>query len=76
MIADSGRDKLVLGKTKVQLEEKFGYLLIPTEASEYLRHYYQKSSWDGRDVFFIRQSPWMVVFDHDKATTLVLIKGC
>jgi hypothetical protein len=76
MIGDADRDKLVIGKTKSQLRERFGYLVTAAEASPYLRGCYQDSSWKDRDVLFIRQSPWMVVFDGAKATDLVLMKGC
>jgi hypothetical protein len=76
MIGDVRRDDLVVGRTKGQLRERFGYLLIPADASPYLRGCYQSSSWKDRDVLFIRKSAWMVVFDGDKATELVLIKGC
>lgn len=77
MIGDGGgRDKLVVGKTREQLRNRFGYLLTPTDASQYLRGCYQNSGLKDSDVLFIRQSPWMVVFDGDKATSLVLIKGC
>jgi hypothetical protein len=76
MIGDSGREKLVVGKTKSQLRERFGYLLPPAEASPYLRGCYQNSSWKNRDVQFIRKSPWMVVFDGDKVAELILVKGC
>jgi hypothetical protein len=76
MIGDPGREKIVIGKTKEQLGKTFGYLSSPTDASPYLRSCYQNSPWKNRPVVFIRQSSWMVVFDHDKATDLVLIKGC
>jgi hypothetical protein len=77
MIGDgSGRDKLVVGRTREQLRNRFGYLLTPAEASEYLRGCYQNSGFRASEVLFIRQSPWMVVFDGDKAISLVLIKGC
>jgi hypothetical protein len=76
MIGDPNRDKLVVGKTKAQLRDKFGLLLRPAEASAYLRDCYQDSDWKDREVLFIRRSPWMIVFDGDKATDLVLIKGC
>jgi hypothetical protein len=76
MIGDGSSDELVVGKTRAQLRERFGYLSTPADASQYLRNCYQNSSWKGREVLFIRKSPWMVVFDGDKATDLVLIKGC
>ncbi|HST10820.1 MAG TPA: hypothetical protein VLL05_10620 [Terriglobales bacterium] len=76
MVGDRHRDELVVGKTKAQLREKFGPLLSPADASPYLRGCYQNSSWRDKDVLFIGQSSWMVVFDGDKATNLVLEKGC
>jgi len=76
MVGDRNRDKLVVGQTKAQLRNKFGSLLSPTDASPYLRGCYQNSSWKDRDVLFIGQSSWMVVFDGDRATNLVLVKGC
>ena len=76
MTGDPDREKLVIGKTKSQLQERFGYLLPPPDASLYLRGCYQDSQWKNRDVQFIRKSPWMVVFDGDKATELILVKGC
>jgi len=76
MIGDGSSDRLVVGKTKVQLREKFGYLLPPADVSQYLRGCYQTSPRKDRDALFIRNSPWMVIFDGEKATELVLIKGC
>lgn len=76
MVGDAARNRLVIGKTQAELQAKFGYLLPLSKASEYFRTCVQGSAWDGRRVLFIRQSPWMVVFDGDKATDLVLIKGC
>ena len=76
MIGDGSRERLVVGKTKVQLREKFGYLLSPAEVSPYLRGCYQTSPWKDRAALFIRNSPWMVIFDGGKATDLVRIKGC
>jgi hypothetical protein len=40
MIGDASREKLVIGKTKVQLREKFGYLSTPADISQYLRGCY------------------------------------
>jgi hypothetical protein len=76
MIGDSGRNNLVVGKSKDQLRNKFGYLVKPADASQYLRSCYQNSDWRNKEVLFIRQSPWMVAFDGDRATDLVLVKGC
>ena len=76
MMGDANREMLVLGKTKVELRGKLGYLSTLSEASPYLRGFYENSDWKGTDVLFIRKNPWMIVFRGDKATNLVLIKGC
>ena len=76
MVGDRNRDKLVVGKSKAQLRDQFGSLLTPVEVSSYLNSCYQASPWKGKDVLFIRRSSWMVVFHNDKATNLILIKGC
>ena len=88
MVGDRGREKLVLGKTEAQLRNRFGYLLTPEQASPYLRGCtsdppvyqadppYGSSPWKDKKRLFIRSSPWMVVFDGEKATELWLIKGC
>ncbi len=76
MIGDSGRNKLVVGKSREQLRNKFGYLVTPANASQYLRGCYQNSDWKNKEVLFLRQSPFMVVFDGNRATDLVLVKGC
>lgn len=74
MIGDASRNQLVIGKTEAELRGKFGYLLEPAAASPYLKMC--SEPWKDRKLFFIRTSPWMVVFTGDKATDLVLIKGC
>jgi hypothetical protein len=76
MMGDSGNKELVIGKTKSQLQQRFGYLLTPANTSQYLRNCYQNSSWKNRDVLFIRKTSLMLVFDGDKAIDLVLVKGC
>jgi|SRR5208283_231236 len=75
MIGDRGRDSLVLGKTKAQLRDRFGFLLLPAEASPYLRGWHQDTEWKDTAGVFIRDSPWFVVLDGDRATGLVLVKG-
>jgi len=74
MVGDNQRDKLVVGKTKEQLRNRFGELLPLSDVSQYYRDGYNLY-WAGKDVLFIRNSPWMIVFDHDRATNLILMKG-
>jgi hypothetical protein len=76
MIGDAGREKLVVGKTKMQLQKKFGYLVAPSDADPYMKSCYLESHWKDRDVLFIRDGPWMVLFSDEKASELILCKGC
>jgi hypothetical protein len=75
MVGDVHPEKIVLGKTREQLRGRFGYLSTLAQASPYLQDCY--SSWHsrGKEVLFIRTSQWMIVFDGDQATELVLCKG-
>lgn len=75
MIGDCNRDSLVLGKTKEQLRKQFGYVRTLDEADYYLRHYGYEQYHKGKDVLFLRDSPWMVVFKDGKAVEMYLIKG-
>ncbi len=75
MIGDARRDAVVLGRTKAELRDRFGYLLTPVQTSKYNRTCYENSS-SSEDALFIRNSSWMVVFDGPRATKLILIKGC
>jgi len=76
MIGDASREKLVVGKTKTQLQKKFGYLKSPSEAHPYVRACYLESPWKDQNVLVIRDGPWMVRFSGENATDLPLCKGC
>ena len=75
MIGDAGRDRIVIGRKKSELRNRFGHLLTPADATPYLRGCYL-SYWKGKDALFIRTSPWLIIFEDDRATNLVLVKGC
>jgi hypothetical protein len=76
MTHDSSAKELVIGKTKEQLERKFGKLVSLAEASLYLKQEYEEYPYQQeKDVCFIAESWWMVVFNGDKASDLVLCKG-
>ena len=76
MVGDVDPERIVLGKTKEQLRGRFGYFTALAEASPYLQNCYLSSGRAGKEVLFIRKSDWMIVFDGDRATELVLMKGC
>ena len=75
MIGDISREKLVVGKTRTQLQKKFGYLKSPSDAHPYMKACYLESPWKDRDVLLIRDGPWMVLFFGEKTTNLRLCKG-
>ena len=74
MVGDRYRERLVIGKTKEQLQSRFGVLRGLEDVSPYLRACYQEAR-AGEEVLFIRRSPWMVVFGAGVAKELVLCKG-
>lgn len=75
MIGDKGREKLVLGKRKTDLERRFGYLKAPADATPYMKGCYLESPWKEQDVLVIRDVPWMVLFSGGRAVDLRLCKG-
>jgi hypothetical protein len=76
MVGDPGSKKMVVGKTREELQSRFGRLLTLAEASPYYKFCYQTSSLKGSDVLFIGRSPWMIVLKGDRAADLMLLKGC
>lgn len=75
MIGDGSRAKLVVGKSKTQLQKKFGYLTSPSDAHPYMKSCYLESPWKGQDVLLIRDGPWIVLFSGEHAVDLRLCKG-
>jgi hypothetical protein len=76
MLTDPERDALVVGKTRRELAERFGPLRELAEASPYERDYCFDLHFRPADVAFLAENMWMVVFEHGRATNLVLLKGC
>ena len=76
MIGDPKRDNLVIGKTRQEIEARFGRLLNPDEVAPYFRDYYLSNEiWRHKQAAFIKDSNWMILFDHDRATGVILVKG-
>jgi hypothetical protein len=73
----------VQGLTREQLKNRFGYTRTLDEATQYLRGCYSTPGAAGQvetrskreDVAFLRDSPWMVVIENEKAVDLILCKG-
>ncbi len=71
---DVKRERLIIGKTRAQLDESYP-LLEADQVTAYYRDFYRTSAFAARHVAFLRGSAWMVVFEDDRAVDLVLIKG-
>ena len=76
MIDDVHRGDLVIGKTKGELAQKFGYVTTLDEASQYIKYCYDNSDYRGKQVLFLRRSNWQVVMKDARALEIVLVKGC
>jgi hypothetical protein len=64
------------------IRSRFGYIRELREATPYLQLCNTPPATgqlgvhpQGREVVFLRDSPWMVILDHGKAVDLVLCKG-
>jgi len=75
MISDSHRDSLVVGKTREEIDRRFGSV-SPVPGNTYVKHCYENSPYRGTSVLFIRNSNWMVRMKDGVAAGLVLAKGC
>jgi hypothetical protein len=76
MVLDTESNRLVVGKTKAELLDRFGSLVPAADAAPALRDCYKSSPWKDKTAVFIRTSPWMVVFEGDRGSELVLMKDC
>ena len=77
MVGDPRRDSIVIGKTRAELERRFGRLVPLADATEYAKFCCSHGA-DCRNALFVEDgpAPWMIIFRNDKAVDLVLIKGC
>jgi hypothetical protein len=77
MTHDRWPERLVLGSSKAQLQQRFGYILTPEEPHP--RGCYAWGSpaslGEGKETVFLRDSRWAVLLDHGKAIDLRLCKG-
>ncbi len=71
----------VQGLSREQLKNRFGYIRTLDEETPYLRDCYSTPGGVGEahvkreNVVFLRDSPWMVVLENEKAADLILCKG-
>lgn len=67
---------LVIGRTRSQVEDKFGPLTPMSEASAYVRGCASQEELTSGNSVMLRHSEWMVTFSGDRAIKLTLVKGC
>jgi hypothetical protein len=83
MIHDTWAVKLVQGKTKEQLAERFGMIRTYDQARPYDQYCanFPESVGQlgvhskGKEIVMLRDSDWLVILENGKAVDLVLCKG-
>ncbi len=76
MTHDQDPASLVVGKSKDQIDKKFGPLAPMSEASAYVRGCASQEELTSGNSVMLRQSEWMVTFSDNRAVELTLVKGC
>ena len=71
---DRDRNSMILGRTKAELTQRFGYLKSPAEVRLYLRDYCWGAR-PGSDAMFLRDRDLMIVFTDGRATDIVTCEG-
>jgi hypothetical protein len=74
MTHDQYSERLVLGKTKAELQRRFGFVLDVDQVRPYLREYCAASR-PNANVLFLNSYDYMVVMKNDRAVELVYCKG-
>jgi hypothetical protein len=73
---DTDREQLIRGATEDQLRTRFGYVRRLEQVSPYYQQCLGHSSTPkGTTAVFLRDTPFMVVMDHQRGSALVLCKG-
>ena len=74
MVRDSHRDQLVIGYTIAELESRFGRLRTRDEATSAQKE--RIAGWLlDKDIRWLDDSPWLVIFEHGRTTELHFLKG-
>lgn len=73
---DVHRETLIVGKTRQQLNEKFGFTNSLEEATPYVRSCVLNSPYGKSEVLQLRRSNWVVVMQGRRAAQLISVEGC
>jgi hypothetical protein len=71
---DPDRNSMILGRTKAELTQRFGYLKTPFAVRPYLRDYCLAFR-PNADAMFLRNQDMMIVFRDESAIEVVTCKG-
>jgi hypothetical protein len=76
MTHDKRPESLVLGLSKQQIEERFGFVQAPDQNPRGCHAWGPPASLgEGKESVSLRDSRWVVLLHHDKAVDLRLCKG-
>ena len=76
MVTDPGRDSMVIGRTRRELDTEFGFIIPIEQASPYVQFCYRNSQYSTSQAVILRRSNWMVLMQNDKARKLIRVSGC
>lgn len=71
---DPGAEKFIVGKTRAQIEAAFGPLPEASPDEPYLKICFPGWPFAGKQV--LRMNPFIIVFEGQRASELILVKGC
>jgi hypothetical protein len=75
MIGDASREDIIIGKTKNEIEKRFGGLIASQTLPDYLFNQHNLLKLPSDEICLIRDSPWIILFRNGKAANLILVKG-
>ena len=73
--SDGPHQYRLLGMTKDELRERFGYLTPVEKASSELQYCYRTYR-KGKDILYVRRSDIELMFEHDRVVEVTISKGC
>jgi hypothetical protein len=73
---DSARNGVIGGRTKDQIRDILGPLVLPADASPYLAGCIANSNLNREDILFVGNSPVAIQFENGRAKEMWVVKGC
>jgi hypothetical protein len=76
LTSDSARNGVIGGRTKDQIRDMLGPLVLPADASPYLAGCIANSNLNREDILFVGNSPVAIQFENGRAEEMWVVKGC